>query len=291
MAPESASQKNGWASASCLATTGSAHVLGQTPADPGDLVAHVLRGRLHVALEVELESDVAEPFGAGARKGTQSLDRAELLLQDVGDRRLDDLRVRARELGAHRHDRRVDVRELAYRQPGVPDGTEQHQRQAHHAGEHGPADGEIRELHEKGPCSSSDTYLGRIRDPRPADCCPTQRPGERFRHGCQTLVTPIGAAQLSRDAPAEVRAHSWDHRRDGRVACGRRRRAGARAAARSDQGRGRLAEPDGIGGDRRDHEHHDPAGRRAADEGAGTAGAARQPQDQLRGGDARGHDA
>ena len=45
-------------------------------------------------------------------------------------------------------------------------------------------------------------------------------------------------------------------------------------------------EPDGPGGDRRDHEHHDPAGRRAADEGAGTAGAAGQPQDQLRGGDA-----
>ena len=45
--------------------------------------------------------------------------------------------------------RRVHVGELAHGQPGVADGAEEDERQAHHAGEHRPADGEIRELHAK----------------------------------------------------------------------------------------------------------------------------------------------
>ena len=85
-------------------------------------------------------------------------DRAQLLLQDVGDGRLDHLRVGARELGADRDDRRIDVGELAHGQPGVPDGAEQHERQAHHAGEHRPADGQVGELHERYPTGGSGTY-------------------------------------------------------------------------------------------------------------------------------------
>ena len=93
------------------------------------------------------------------------------------------------------------------------------------------------------------------------------------------------------DAAAQVRAHSRGDRGDGGTPSGRRRGPRAGPTARPDQGRGRGAEPDRPGRDGRDHEHDDPAGRRAADEGARAARAAGQPQDQLRGGHAVGDDA
>ena len=45
------------------------HVLRQPPADPGHLVADVLGGGLDVAVEVELEGDVAELLAARAGQG------------------------------------------------------------------------------------------------------------------------------------------------------------------------------------------------------------------------------
>ena len=128
-----------------------AHLLRQPAADPRHLVAHVLGGGFDPALEVELEGDVAEPFGARARQGAQPLDRAQLLFKDVGDGRFDDLRVGARQLCADRDDRRVHVGELAHGQAGVPDGAEQDERQAHHAGEHRAPDGQVREFHKAVP--------------------------------------------------------------------------------------------------------------------------------------------
>ena len=124
-----------------------AHVLRQAAADAGHLVAHVLRGGLDAALEVELEGDVAEPFGARARKGSQSLDRAQLFLENVGDGRLDHLGIGARQLGADRDDRRIDIGKFPDREPGVADGPEQHEGQAQHAREHRPPDGQVGELH------------------------------------------------------------------------------------------------------------------------------------------------
>ena len=123
-------------------------VLRQALPDSGDLVSGVLRRRLDAPLQVELQGDVADTFPAGARKGAESLDRAQLLLQDVGHRRLDHLGIGSRQYGGDRHDRGVDIGELAHGELGVSNDAEEHQRQAEHAGQHRPPNRHIRNFHD-----------------------------------------------------------------------------------------------------------------------------------------------
>src|SRR5213078_1732036 len=123
------------------------HVHRQPAAHARHLVTHVLRGHVDGAVEVELEGDLAVLLRGGARQRAQSLDRGELLFEHVGDRRLYHLRVRAGQRGRDRDDRRIDVGELAHRQAGVPDDTEQHERGGDHARQHRSADRRLRESH------------------------------------------------------------------------------------------------------------------------------------------------
>jgi hypothetical protein len=119
------------------------HILGQALAHPRHLVAGVLRRGLDIAVEVELEADVADAFLARAGEGAEPLHRAQLLFQDVGDRRLDHLRVGAWQHRAHRDDRGVHVGELAHRQSEIAQHAEQHERQTQHAGQHRPANRQV----------------------------------------------------------------------------------------------------------------------------------------------------
>jgi hypothetical protein len=130
-----------------LGDDGLLDVLRQPAAHARDPVAHVLRRVVHVALEVELDGDVAELLGAGAGEGADARHRAELLLQDVRDGRFDHLGIGTGQQRLHRDDRRIDVRELADRELAVADDAEQDERGAHHGGQHRPLDGKIGELH------------------------------------------------------------------------------------------------------------------------------------------------
>jgi hypothetical protein len=129
----------------------------QALAHPGHLVTGVLGGGLHVAIEVEFEGDVADALLARAGEGSESLYRAELLLEDVGDRGFHDLWVGAGQHRAHRDDGRIHIGELAHRQLEVPQRTEEHEGQAQHAGEHRPTNRQVRKLH-RVTCSSSAAY-------------------------------------------------------------------------------------------------------------------------------------
>lgn len=122
-------------------------LLRQPPAHARHLVAHVLRDGLDVAVEVELERDVAELLGAGGGERAEPGHGVELLLQDVRDRRLHDARIGAAEKGGDGDDGRIDVRKLADGELRVTDRAEEHERGAHHDGEHRAADGEIGDLH------------------------------------------------------------------------------------------------------------------------------------------------
>ena len=163
----------------------------QPSADPGHLVPHVLRGVLDVAVEGELEGDVADLLGAGAGQGAEPGDRAQLLLEHVGHRRFHHLGIGAGQHGRDRDDRRVDVREFPNREAGIPDDAEEHQPDAQHAGEHRPPDGHIRKLHRittlrnGGDGRGPNALLGTRND------CLTLRSPAGFTRGDQrTIVQP-----------------------------------------------------------------------------------------------------
>src|SRR4029453_10498927 len=128
--------------------------------DPGYFVSGVLRRGLHPSLEMELQRDVADSLSAGAREGPETFDRAQLLLEDVGHGRLHHLGIGPRQHRGDRDNRRVYIRELSDSQLAVSDDSEEHQRQAEHAGQNRPADGHIRDFHGSNP-TASDTELTR----------------------------------------------------------------------------------------------------------------------------------
>ena len=94
-----------------MATTGSRTSSGRRPRTRATLSRTSWAAASTSAVERELERDVAVALLARAGERPEPLDGAQLFLEDVGDRRLDDLRVRARQLGRHRDDRRIDVRD------------------------------------------------------------------------------------------------------------------------------------------------------------------------------------
>jgi hypothetical protein len=90
--------------------------VGQQRAHARHAVAHIVGRRVDVALEHELHGDGADFLARHRLDRAHAFDARERVLQRLGDLRLDDLRARALEDGAHRHHRRVDLRVLAYRQ-------------------------------------------------------------------------------------------------------------------------------------------------------------------------------
>ncbi len=119
-------------------------VLRQPSPHPRDPVAHILRGVIDVAVERELDGDVAELLGAGAGERPDARNGAQFLLENVGDRGLHHLGIGPRQESAHRNNGRIDIRELPDRQLAVTDHAEEDERQAHHAGEDRPLDRYVR---------------------------------------------------------------------------------------------------------------------------------------------------
>ena len=98
--------------------------LRQLPQRLRDRRLHVLRGRVDVPVERELDDDLRLPEARRRRHVVDAGDRRELLLERRRDRRRHRLRARAGQRRAHRDRREVDVRQIAHRQLPVRDDAE-----------------------------------------------------------------------------------------------------------------------------------------------------------------------
>jgi len=118
-----------------------------------DAVTHLLRGHGGVLVEVEARHHHREALeGVGAQL-VEAGDGVELLLDLVGDLRLDLLRRRSREHRAHHHDREVDVGEAVDAEAAQARDADHHQREDEHPGEHRAPDTQGRQpLHRSTPC-------------------------------------------------------------------------------------------------------------------------------------------
>ena len=95
------------------------HLLGQVAACLGDAIAHVVGGDVDVDVQVELDRHDRGLLAALGGDVLHAGDAVDAVLEDVRHRGLDDLRRGARKNRGHRHDRRIDVRQLAV-SAGVP---------------------------------------------------------------------------------------------------------------------------------------------------------------------------
>src|SRR5690606_5781996 len=89
---------------------------------------------------------------------------------DVGDARVDDVGVGARQHGGDRDDRELDAREAIDADTVVGHEPEQHEHRARHEGEHVPPDGEFGQLHDRAsvvPGSRTVTSAPSVRKPAP----------------------------------------------------------------------------------------------------------------------------
>src|SRR5439155_6577292 len=113
--------------------------------DAGDSVAHVLGGDVDATGEIKLDDDVADTLAAFAAEGFDAFDIVDGLLEPLGNLGLDDLRVGPRIHGGDRDHGRIDVRQLAHRQPRKADDAKEHQHQIQDGGEERPLNGDARE--------------------------------------------------------------------------------------------------------------------------------------------------
>ena len=120
---------------------------GQELARAGDAVAHVLRGDVHVAIEVEPHGDEADRLARDGGQGLDAGDGVDLLLDALGDLGLHHLGAGPAIDGGDGHDGRVHVGQLAHRQAQVADHAEQHDQQVQHDREDRPADAKLGERH------------------------------------------------------------------------------------------------------------------------------------------------
>ncbi len=108
---------------------------------------HVLRGRVDVPVERELHDDLRLPEARRRRHVVDAGDRRERLLERRRDRCGHRLRARARQRGAHRHGRKVDVRQVAHRQLPVRDDSEDEDADHDERRHDGAFDEQRREIH------------------------------------------------------------------------------------------------------------------------------------------------
>ena len=124
-------------------------VLRQARDDPGDAIAHVVRGRVDVAAHVELDAHLRALVLAVGLYFYDPLDARDRVLDDLRDLRLDHGRRCAAVVRGDRDDRPLDVRILAYREPLQRHDAEDHEQHAHDGGENRAANRELGELHER----------------------------------------------------------------------------------------------------------------------------------------------
>ena len=123
------------------------HLDRQAAAHAADAVAHVAGGHVGIDIGVEADGDAAGLGAAGRFQHVDAGNAGDRALEHLRDLALDDGRRGAGIAGRHRDHRLVDVGILAHRQPAVGHDAEQHQHQAQHRGEDGPADAELEQAH------------------------------------------------------------------------------------------------------------------------------------------------
>ena len=107
----------------------------QPPAHAADAVAHVRRGIIRIAVELEADRDLARFLAADRGDVVDAFDAGERVFQHLGDLRLDD---RGAGAGIGRLDgdhRRVDGRVFAHAQAVIGDEADEHEHEAQHRGE------------------------------------------------------------------------------------------------------------------------------------------------------------
>ena len=97
--------------------------------------------------QIELDGDAADLFAGLAREGANAFDVVDFLLEPLRDFGFDDVGIGAGVNGRDGDDWGIDVRQFTHRQPRERDHSEQHNRQAHHRGEHGALDADAGEDH------------------------------------------------------------------------------------------------------------------------------------------------
>jgi hypothetical protein len=126
-----------------LGDLGRVGLVGQVRRHPADRVAHVVGGRVEVAVQGEGDGDLRTAVARGAVDAVDALDPGDLALDDLGDPLLDDLGRGAAIGGRDRHHRRIDARQLADRQAlegGQADDAEDDRGDR---GEDRPANGKV----------------------------------------------------------------------------------------------------------------------------------------------------
>ncbi len=108
---------------------------------------HILRGAVDVAVEVELQRDLADAEGARRRHRLQRRDLAELPLKRSGHQRGDGVGIGARQLRRHLDGREIDLRQRRDRQPPVAETAAQHHRDAEQRGRDRPVNEWRRDAH------------------------------------------------------------------------------------------------------------------------------------------------
>ena len=87
---------------------------------------YILRRRIDVPTQIELQRDLRITECAGGTDGIQTGDGGKLSLERSGNRRSHRFRTRARQLRGNLDGWVIDVREVTYRQRAVTDKAEQH---------------------------------------------------------------------------------------------------------------------------------------------------------------------
>ena len=101
------------------------HAGGKAALHDGDGLLHVLRGGVEGAVEGELEGDAGAAPGAGGGHRIEAGDGRELALEGGRDGGGHGLGARAGKVGVHRNGRKIDIRQVAHRQPAVTGNAKQ----------------------------------------------------------------------------------------------------------------------------------------------------------------------
>ena len=117
----------------------------QVREDAVHLVAHLLRGDVHVLLEDERDEDLRDALGGDRLEVVDARDRVDRLLDLVGDLGLDLLRRGAREPRDDGDGGEVDARVPVDAEARVADSSDDDERDDEHRREDGPADAETGE--------------------------------------------------------------------------------------------------------------------------------------------------
>ena len=163
----------------------------------------VLRGAVDVAVEVELQGDLADPVGARRRHDRQRGNLAELAFQRRGDQRGHGLGIGAGKLGGHLDGGEVDLGQRSHRQQRITENAAQHHRDPEQGRRDRPRDEGRRDVHGEAVgervserrCGPRDVSVGRRPwGPPRAQVLRPRRGGGRGRR----VSAPTGVGILAR---------------------------------------------------------------------------------------------